>query len=132
MRVVLDTNVVVSGLLKADGPPGRILDLVLEGALELVVDHRILAEYRTVLRRPELSIPADDLRQFLDFVDTVSTHVAAEPLSLKLPHEADAVFVDVARSGRVPCLVTGNLRHFPRVPEAVSARAFLDTLRDSH
>ena len=129
MRVVLDTNVVVSGLLKAEGPPGQILDMVLEGALELVVDHRILEEYGSVSRRPELSILPDDLRQFLEFVATVSTHVEAAPLGLALPHQADAVFVEVARSGDVPFLVTGNLRHFPRIPEAVSARGFLDTLR---
>ena len=119
----------VSGLLRPGGPPGQILDLALEGTLELVVDDRIMSEYRAVLNRPELGIRSDDVTLFLEFADIVSTHLVALPLHLKLPHPADAMFVEVARTGKVGHLVTGNLRHFPRIPEGISARAFLDTFR---
>jgi len=44
-RLVLDTNVLVSGMINAFGAPGRIADLVRERHVELVVDDRILAEY---------------------------------------------------------------------------------------
>ena len=44
-RVVLDTNVLVSGLLSATGPCGRLIDLVVEGLLQPCVDSRILGEY---------------------------------------------------------------------------------------
>ncbi len=51
MKIVLDTNVLISGILKPSGPPGRIVDLLRSGVLQLVVDDRILAEYTDVLRR---------------------------------------------------------------------------------
>ena len=64
MQIVLDTNVLVSGLLSATGPPGRIVEAALAGHLQLVFDMAIRREYEDVLRRPELALPAgrvDDL-----------------------------------------------------------------------
>ena len=61
MRVVLDTNVLVSGLLTPSGPCGQIVELVLDGVLDLCVDGRILDEYEDVLRRPKLAIPLASL-----------------------------------------------------------------------
>jgi putative PIN family toxin of toxin-antitoxin system len=52
MRVVLDTNVVIAGLLTQGGPPGRIMDLWAEGRLTVAVCPSILEEYLRVLTRP--------------------------------------------------------------------------------
>jgi len=49
--IVLDTNVLISGMINARGAPGQILDLVRGSVIELVVDDRILDEYVFVLRR---------------------------------------------------------------------------------
>jgi len=51
VKVVLNTNVLLSGLLKPYGKPAAILRLVLSGALQVAYDGRILSEYRTVLLR---------------------------------------------------------------------------------
>ncbi len=51
MKVVLDTNVVVSGLLSPFGPPGEIIRMTAGGLLELCYDARILSEYQSVLLR---------------------------------------------------------------------------------
>jgi len=51
VKIVLDTNVLISGMLSPSGPPGKIIDLLRSGALQLVVDDRILSEYTDVLRR---------------------------------------------------------------------------------
>ena len=56
MLVVLDTNVVVSGVLNETGKPAKVLDLALEGRFQLAYDDRILGEYEDVLARPELHI----------------------------------------------------------------------------
>ncbi len=56
MRIVVDTNVLVSGLLNPYGSPGRILDLVLSGRIQVLYDDRILEEYQDVLARPQLAI----------------------------------------------------------------------------
>jgi uncharacterized protein len=117
LRIVLDTNVIVSGLLNPEGNPGRIVDLFLAGEITLLVDDRILAEYRAVLRRPKFGFDADDVSDFMDLLEATSERVVAPPLGLKLPDESDRAFLEVAVAGGADVLVTGNVRHF-RLPRA--------------
>lgn len=56
IRVVLDTNIIVSALLRAGSLPAAILDLALNGFVQLCVSEAVLAEYREVLERPRLGI----------------------------------------------------------------------------
>jgi len=56
IRVVLDTNVVVSALLRPDGPPAAVLLLILSGRVQSCVSPPILAEYQEVLRRPRFKL----------------------------------------------------------------------------
>ncbi len=72
MRVVLDTNVLVSGLLNPDGSPGRVLDLFLAGGITLLVDDRILGEYRAVLPRPKFGFDTNDVADLLAEIDAES------------------------------------------------------------
>ena len=112
MRVVLDTNVLVSGLLSENGPPGWIVDLVLSGDLEPVVDNRILAEYRDVLARPELKLPKDFVARLLECLERISLNVTAPPWKQALPDPDDEPFLAVA-GHTDSILVTGNLKHYP-------------------
>jgi uncharacterized protein len=68
VRIVLDTNVLVSGLLKRASPPGRILDHIVAGALTVVLEARIMEEYQRVLTRPHLHIPSSEAGQMLTFL----------------------------------------------------------------
>lgn len=113
MRIVLDTNVLVSGLLNARGHTGRIVDLVVAGRLRVLYDDRILAEYRDVLARPELGLSQDDVRDVLRALVAAGELVAAQLWSAALPDPDDAPFLEVASAGLTDALVTGNLRHFP-------------------
>ncbi|MCY3839357.1 MAG: putative toxin-antitoxin system toxin component, PIN family [Gammaproteobacteria bacterium] len=130
MKVVLDTNVMVSALLSPHGPPAAILRSVLAEQVMLAYDARILTEYRDVLTRGRLRLDQDRVDGVLGFVETYGELVVAEPLVLDLPHMADAMFVEVAVAGRVDGLVTGNLRHFPAESvgsvRVISPRSFLD------
>ena len=132
MRIVLDTNVVVSGLLTASGPPGQLLELVSSGDLVLVVDDRILSEYQEVLVRPRLKIEILDIEDFLTLAEN-SEHVIGAPLPFTLPDRADEPFLEVAIAGAVDALVTGNEKHF-RVPggklavPTLSPRRFLEVV----
>ncbi|HEX8243388.1 MAG TPA: putative toxin-antitoxin system toxin component, PIN family [Longimicrobium sp.] len=112
MRIVLDTNVLVSGLLSPNGPPGRILDLVLAGKVNVVFDDRIIAEYRDVLARPKLRISRREAEYVIDRIEDEGVLTPAPPLSLKLPDPKDQPFVEVAVAGAAEVLVTGNQRHF--------------------
>jgi len=114
MTVVLDTNVLVSGIINPFGPPGRIVDLVREGQLILAVDDRILSEYRDVLRRPSLGkyLNLRDIDYMLDYVSMDSVYVIATVNIHDFPDANDAMFLEVALTANVP-IITGNSRHFP-------------------
>lgn len=112
LRIVLDTNVLVSGLLNPRGAPGRILDLILMGEVQILYDDRILAEYHEVLRRPRFGFQERDIRRVLDYLIFSGGAVTAAPVTVNAPDEDDLPFVEVALSGRADALVTGNVSHF--------------------
>lgn len=112
MKIVLDTNVLVSGLLSPAGAPGRIVDLVTSLRVTVVFDDRILAEYREVLARPRLRIGAVEAAAVIDLMEKEGLLVSAPPLPLQLPDPDDLPFVEVAEAGGAAALVTGNARHF--------------------
>ena len=113
MRLVLDTNVLVSALLSPYRPPARVLDQLLQGSARLCYDARILAEYRQVLVRPKFGFENEAIAALVDYLEARGELVASQPLGLSLPDPADAMFLEVAVAARADCLVTGNLRHFP-------------------
>ena len=111
---VVDTNVLVSGLLSPFGPPGRIVDALLSRRLRLALDDRIEAEYRDVVARPRLSVAR--LRQEA-FPATLQFqhHVAPTPWPYRRPpDEDDTMFLEVALQTSALTVVTGNRRHYPR------------------
>ena len=113
-RIVVDTNVLVSGMINAYGPPGRIVDLIREGILELVVDDRILAEYSEVLNRPKFNpyFHASDVRDILVFLEQNAHYVVSTAQVADIPDLDDAPFLEVALTAAVS-LITGNTSHFP-------------------
>jgi putative PIN family toxin of toxin-antitoxin system len=113
VRIVLDTNVLVAGLLNPAGACGRLLDLVLDEMVSLAVDERILQEYEEVLLRPEFALPAAIVRQLLSFLRRSGEPVAALPLSIGLPDPDDLPFLEVAAAAGA-VLITGNQRHYPK------------------
>ena len=128
--MVVDTNVLVSGLISPFGPPGVIVGLVATGALRLCYDPRILAEYREVLERPLFAFRPGDVETLLSRIAAHGVPLAPAPLSGRLPDTGDRPFLEVAVSAGAAFLVTGNLKHFP--PDCrhgirvVSPREFLD------
>ena len=131
MRIVLDTNVLVSALLRPDSIPGRIVDLVLAEQVTLAFDHRIFAEYQSVLFRPEFSFSSDQVGALLEFVWRAGEMVDAMPLPIHLPDPDDVMFIEVAVSALASALVTGNLKHFPASQRhgvrVLSPREWLET-----
>ena len=113
MRIVLDTNVLVAGLLSATGPPGWILEAVLAGDIDLAFDMAIREEYEDVLRRAEFQFPKNRIDDLLAVIDQFGLHAtAAPPGPVALPDRDDEPFLAVAvATGSV--LVTGNVRHYP-------------------
>lgn len=113
MNVVIDTNVLVAGLLSPFGPCGEIVRMVSSGELTLSFDARILSEYNEVLRRPKFKFEEDKVAALLDHVEHRGRPVASSPLPQSLPDPDDEPFIAVALAGQAACLVTGNRVHFP-------------------
>ena len=110
---VLDTNVLVSGLLSPFGPPGRLVDALLGRQLRIAIDDRIEAEYLDVLARPRLGI-APVRRAAVQAILRFQVHVTASPWpGTAPPDEDDTMFLEVALQTPARTLVTGNLSHFP-------------------
>ena len=113
MRIVLDTNVLVSGFLSPDGPPGAILRSILAGSISLCFDERILTEYREVLTRGRFALASERVDAVLEFIEANGESVLAETLGVELPDSTDTMFVEVASAAGADCVVTGNRKHFP-------------------
>ena len=114
MRVVLDTNVLVSAFLKPESKPARILRLALQGDIEIVITEHILAEYLEVLERPIFSLNKQDIRVVLDFIRSKGIKAPALPEAFHLPHPDDEPFLEAALSTGADFLVTGSKRHYPK------------------
>lgn len=133
MKIVLDTNVIVSGLLHSFGSSGEIVRMVSSGDLQLCHDARILSEYKEVLLRPKFSFDPSDVDDLLTQIEACGFVVAAAPLMKRLPDPNDEPFLEVALAGKARCLVTGNPKHYPvkkrRDMLIVSPTEFLEIYR---
>jgi len=109
---VIDTNVVVSGLLSGGGPCAQILEAVMDSRVKLVHDARILAEYRDVLCRPRLKLKPTQVMHFLEALNGQMS-VLPERLDAIGPDPDDLVFVEAALAVPDRTIVTGNLADYP-------------------
>ena len=139
MRIVLDTNVVVSGLLTPFGASAQVIRMVASGHLVLCYDVRVLAEYEDVLHRPKFDFPEAAVSTLLDQIMGEGISFATTPLRTSLPDRDDEPFLEVAVAANIETpddpvpLVTGNSKHYPEERahgvEVVSPRFFVDHYR---
>jgi putative PIN family toxin of toxin-antitoxin system len=114
VRLVLDTNVIISAALKADGLQRTVLVLALTKPARLYVSNAILAEYREVLARREFKIPRGARLQLLQLIKNKSHLVAPAEKIQAASDPDDNIFLECADTARADYLITGNLRHFPK------------------
>jgi putative PIN family toxin of toxin-antitoxin system len=116
--VVLDTNVVVSAGIRADGAPAQLIrDWVMRRQVQMVCSPFVAAEYREVTRREKFR-PYDFPPFWLEFAIEESFWLAEpEPWPYSCPDPKDAPFLALAHASGA-WLVTGNLKHFPEAARA--------------
>jgi len=126
MKIVLDSNVIVSALLSPHGLPARILNLVLNGSVTLIYDNCILAEYINVLYREKFKINKESLNFVIDFIEKEGEYGIVVPQDIKFADEDDKKIYELYKSEDVEYLITGNKKHFPNEKGIVSPREFIE------
>ena len=128
LRLVIDTNIVVSAALKPDGLQRTVLLLAITKPARLYVSEVIIAEYREVLARPELKIRKALRQQVLQLLRSHSQTVTqTRPLQITRDRD-DNIFLECADAARADYLVTGDPRHFPKFwkkTKVITSREFL-------
>jgi uncharacterized protein len=137
LRAVLDTNVIVSGLISPRGPPGRCLARLAAGAFLLVLSPPLIDELRRTLRRPRvrkyLRLSDETLDRLVAQLETLADPVEGRhALEVVLRDPDDAMVLAAALEARADCVVTGDadlltVGEYEGIP-IVSPRAFLALL----
>lgn len=129
LRLVVDTNIIVSAALRPDGLQRTVLLLAITKPARLYVSTAILSEYRDVLSRRELQIRKGLRQQLLQLIRR-RTHCVTPAHRLQVTNDpCDNIFLECADAARADYLVTGNTRDFPRFwkrTKVITSREFLN------
>ncbi|MGM9957634.1 MAG: putative toxin-antitoxin system toxin component, PIN family [Erysipelotrichaceae bacterium] len=129
---VVDTNVLVSAMLKIQSIPWQIANEALLGDLIPLLSDEILAEYREVLARPKFKFNQDNVEMLIEGIIDRGIFMDAVPIDELLPDPKDIVFYGVVMGGRTQLdeayLVTGNIKHFPVKPYIVTPKEMLEIM----
>jgi putative PIN family toxin of toxin-antitoxin system len=125
IKVVLDTNILVSALWTPAGNASIIVNLILSDKIVPCFDFFILDEYKTVLKRPRLSFSSNQVDDLLTELTGRGLFVTVQPSTIVIPDETDRKFYDVAKFFEAH-LITGNARHYPEEPRIINPARFLE------
>jgi putative PIN family toxin of toxin-antitoxin system len=129
LRLVLDTNVVISAALRPDGMPRTALLLAITRPARLYVSQPILDEYASVLARPGLQIRKGLQLLLLQMIENRGYLITPKVRIQATKDPGDDMFIECADAARADYLVTGNQKHFPRfwmATKVITAREFIE------
>jgi len=128
LRLVIDTNILVSAALKPNGLQRTVFVVAISKPARLYLTEAIFAEYREVLSRPELEIRKGLREQLLQLVKN-RAHLVDPAHALQVARDpGDNKFLECADAARADYLVTGNQRHFPtfwKTTKVINSREFI-------
>ena len=128
---VIDTNVLVSAMLRWDFVPGCVLEHAFVGDIIPLLNEQVLKEYMEVLRRPKFQFDEEKINIIIDEIVKRGIFVDAEHTDEVLPDPKDIVFYEIVMEKRKhdeAFLVTGNIKHFPIESYIVTPREMLTIL----
>jgi putative PIN family toxin of toxin-antitoxin system len=132
IRVVLDTNILISALLSPNGPPAQVfLMSILDTDTQLCVSGDIFAEYEEVIRRPRFNRSDREIEATLRTIRERGVWMKPAEEVYVCSDPDDNVFLECAQAADAHYLVTGNAKHFPAAwadTQIVTARQFLDAV----
>ena len=129
--VVVDTNVLISAMLKENSVPYKVIDLIFKGKIIPLMHKEILAEYERIANRPKFKFLDYVIEFFINGMKDNGKFIDAKDFDEILPDQKDKIFYCVLMTAREDLdayLVTGNLKHFPKKIFIVTPRELLDIL----
>ena len=138
MRVVLDTNILISALITKDTPPDLLYQACLRGEIELVTSNEQIVEMADVLARPRLQrfLIADEAAAMVENITTRADVIEAPPPVMISRDPKDNPIIAAAIAGKADLLVSGDRRDLLSLQEVkgipvVSARQALKRLSNA-
>jgi putative PIN family toxin of toxin-antitoxin system len=110
MRVVIDTNIIVSALIAPAGKPAAVIDAWLDGEFTLLTCAEQLDELRATLKKPRVAelIKPHQAGRLVNQIKRFAEDVAPLPPVRRSPDPDDDFLLALAEAGKADCLVTGD------------------------
>ena len=131
MRVVVDTNIFLAGLLNADGGAAKIIRAFQDNRFELVISPDVFDEYIRVIHLFDNEVPAHQSEELLELVFEKAIKVRPVSATGLCKDADDEKFISAALASHSAFLVTKNKKHFPKevsTTKIVNVREFLRDL----
>ena len=126
---VIDTNVIVSSLIKGDSIPGFIINLIGNHTIIPIVHNDLIKEYEDVLKRTKFNFNKEDIMGIINGFMKFGLLYGINKTDVKFDDESDKKFYDLYSSFKkehTAFLITGNKKHFPNENNILSPREFLE------
>ena len=107
IKVVLDTNIYISGILFA-GKPREVLDLAIKGKIHVFISPDILSELRDVLSRKKFGFSPEHVDIIIREIESITTMVNPAKKYSIVSHDSDNIIIDCAMESRVEYIITGD------------------------
>ena len=129
---VIDTNVIVSALLSRhhDSATVKILDYIYDRVIVPVYNNEIIEEYEAVLSRPKFNFSEETVYAVVEAIREGGIDSRRIGSNEQLPDPKDIVFYEVALANEDSFLVTGNIKHFPKMPFVVTPAEMLQIIKE--
>ena len=128
---VIDTNVIVSSMLKTDSIPGLIVKLIEKETIVPLLNEEIINEYLEVLSRNKFEIDPNRINTLLKTIKAKAIFIEKEKTLEDFIDKDDIVFFEIvmsARSSMDAYLITGNMKHFPVRSYIVTPREMIQII----
>ena len=125
IKIVIDTNVVVSSLLCNKGHPAHIINLVKSDSFICYYSASIMEEYMRVLKYPRLNFKQQQIDGMLNLIKKKGICTEGiTPSENKMIDETDRMFYDLHKAiGAI--LITGNSKHYPNESSIMKPADFM-------
>ena len=135
LKVVFDTNVIVSAALYGESLPALLLSLGLEDKVRFFVSPALLNEYETVLKRPRFKLGHNEITKLMEKILQKAIMVTpTKELKILKDDKSDNRILECATKAKADFVITGNKRHFPfeefKGIKVVTPREFINRIRE--